>query len=139
MEMKISKEDTKRFIEYYYQKNENRDVKVKIKCEKCQIGYGLSEHEGCYTTITIEEEVDVLGSKIKTTEKVSDKNLLAIFQTILEEKGYEVKKADLDSGLDSTWEGYGINEYQVKRPYCNGVILEVDKKVKQKVIGRKEG
>ena len=137
MEMKFSKEDSIRIIQDYYKKHEQRDVKVKIKSEKGTCGYGMAEMDTCYTSIILEEEIELLGVKTKTTDKLPEANLLGIFKTVLEEYGYDVTKAEFDDGINHVWEGYFMDEYQVSKVYCHGVNLTVKKNTKQKTLGGK--
>jgi len=137
MEMKFSKEDAIKFIEEYYKKIEHREVSAKIKSEKGTSGYQTGEFEVCNTRIIIEEDIEVMGIKTKTTEKIPEKNLLGIFKTILEEYGYDVTSAKFDDGINKVWEGSYMCEHQVPRVYCKGIILNVKKDVKQKKIGGK--
>lgn len=135
--MRFNKDDAIKFIEEYYKKFEQRDIKVKIKSKKGTCGYGMAEMDTCYTNIVIEEEIEVMGIKTKTTEIVPEKDLLGIFKTVLEEYGFDVSRAEFDDGINRTWEGSYMNEYQVSRVYCKGVILNVKKNAKQKTIGGK--
>lgn len=137
MEMKFSKEDSIRIIQDYYKKHEQRDVKVKIKSEKGTCGYGMAEMDTCFTSIILEEEIELLGVKTKTTEKLPEENLLGIFKTALEEYGYDVTKASFDDGINHVWEGYFMDEHQVSKVYCHGVNLTVKKNSKQKTLGGK--
>lgn len=137
MEMRFTKDDSIKFIEEYYKKFEQRDIKAKIKSQKGTCGYGMSEMDTCYTSIAIEEEIEVMGIKTKTTEILPENNLLGIFKAVLEEHGFDVTKAEFDDGVNTSWEGCYMNEHQVSRIYCKGVILNVKKNAKQKTIGGK--
>lgn len=137
LEMKFSKEDSIKIIEGYYKKYENRDLKVRIKSEKGTCGYGIGEMDTCYTSIVLEEEIELLGLKTKTTEKLPEESLLGIFKTVLEEHGYDVTKAAFDDGINHVWEGYFMDEHQVAKVYCHGVNLTVKKNTKQKTLGGK--
>ena len=137
MEMKFSKEDSIKFIEEYYKKYEQRDIKVKIKSQKTTCGYGMGEMDTCTTSVVIEEEIEVMGIKTKTSEVLPEDNLLGIFKTVLEENGFDVTKVEFDDGINTSWEGYYMNEHQVSKVYCKGVILNVKRNTKQKTIGEK--
>ena len=137
MEMKFSKEDSIKFIEEYYKKHEQRDIKAKIKSQKGTCGYGMSEMDTCYTGVVIEEEIEVMGIKTKTNEVLPEANLLGIFKTVLEDYGFDVTKFEFDDGINTSWEGCYMNEHQVSKVYCKGIILNVKKNNKQKTIGGK--
>ena len=137
MEMKFSKEDSIKFIEEYYKKYEQRDIKAKIKSQKTTCGYGMGEMDTCTTSVVIEEEIEVMGIKTKTSEVLPEDNLLGIFKTVLEENGFDVTKVEFDDGINTSWEGYYMNEHQVSKVYCKGVILNVKRNTKQKTIGEK--
>ena len=137
MEMKFTKDDSVKFIEEYYQKFESRNINAKIKSEKTTCGYGMGEMDTCSTSIVIEEEIEIMGIKTKTTERLGEDKLLGIFKAVLEDYGYDVKSAKFDDGINHTWEGCYMNEHQVARVYCKGVELSVQKLVKQKSIGGK--
>ena len=137
MEMKFSKEDSIKFIEEYYKKYEQRDIKAKIKSQKTTCGYGMGEMDTCTTSVVIEEELEVMGIKTKTSEVLPEDNLLGIFKTVLEENGFDVTKVEFDDGINTSWEGCYMNEHQVSKVYCKGVILNVKRNTKQKTIGEK--
>ena len=137
MEMKFSKEDSIKFIEEYYKKYEQRDIKAKIKSQKTTCGYGMGEMDTCTTSVVIEEEIEVMGIKTKTSEVLPEDNLLGIFKTVLEENGFDVTKVEFDNGINTSWEGCYMNEHQVSKVYCKGVILNVKRNTKQKTIGEK--
>ena len=137
MEMKFSKEDSIKFIEEYYKKHEQRDIKAKIKSQKTTCGYGMAEMDTCTTSVVIEEEIEVMGIKTKTNEVLPEANLLGIFKTVLEDYGFDVTKFEFDDGINTSWEGCYMNEHQVSKVYCKGVILNVKKNNKQKTIGGK--
>lgn len=137
MEMKFSKEDSIKFIEEYYKKYEQRDIKAKIKSQKTTCGYGMREMDTCTTSVVIEEEIEVMGIKTKTSEVLPEDNLLGIFKTVLEENGFDVTKVEFDDGINTSWEGCYMNEHQVSKVYCKGVILNVKRNTKQKTIGGK--
>jgi len=137
MEIRFSKEDSIKFIEEYYKQFKQRDIKAKIKSEKGTCGYGLGEMDTCYTNIVIEEEIEIMGAKTKATERIPECHLLVIFKTVLEEHGFDVEKAEFDDGINTSWEGCYMNEHQVSRVYCKGVILNIKKNAKQKSIGGK--
>lgn len=135
--MKFSKEDSIKFIEEYYKKYEQRDIKAKIKSQKTTCGYGMGEMDTCTTSVVIEEEIEVMGIKTKTSEVLPEDNLLGIFKTVLEENGFDVTKVEFDDGINTSWEGCYMNEHQVSKVYCKGVILNVKRNTKQKTIGGK--
>lgn len=137
MEMRFSKDDSIKVIEEYYKKFEQKVVKAKIKSQNGSCGYGMAEIDTCYTNVVIEEEIEVMGIKTKTIEMVLEKNLLGIFKAVLEEYGFDVTKVEFDDGINTSWEGCYMNEHQVSRVYCKGVILNVKKNNKQKTIGGK--
>ena len=137
MEMKFSKEDSIKFIEEYYKKYEQRDIKAKIKSQKTTCGYGMGEMDTCTTSVVIEEEIEVMGIKTKTSEVLPEDNLLGIFKSVLEENGFDVTKVEFDDGINTSWEGCYMNEHQVSKVYCKGVILNVKRNTKQKTIGGK--
>ena len=135
--MKFSKEDSIKFIEEYYKNHEQRDIKAKIKSQKTTCGYGMGEMDTCTTSVVIEEELEVMGIKTKTSEVLPEDNLLGIFKTVLEENGFDVTKVEFDDGINTSWEGCYMNEHQVSKVYCKGVILNVKRNTKQKTIGGK--
>jgi len=135
--MKFTKEDSIKIIEDYYKKYEKRNIKAKIKSEKGTCGYGMAGMDTCYTSIIIEEEIELLGAKTKITEKLPEANLLEIFKTVLQSQGYDVTNASFDDGINKVWEGYFMDEHQVSKVYCHGVNLTVKKNTKQKTIGGK--
>lgn len=137
MEIKFTKDDSIKFIEEYYKKFEQREIKAKIKSQKATFGYGMGAMDTCYTNVVIEEEIEVMGIKTKTIETIPEDNLLGIFKTILEEHGFNVTKAEFDDGVNTSWDGCYMNEHEVSRVYCKGIVLNVKRNAKQKTIGGK--
>lgn len=137
MELKISKKDTVKLIEDYYKKTEGRIVKASISSSKVSRGYGRDEYDDVSSSLTISEEVPIMGLIAKSNTTISDLELKNIFNNILEENGYEVEKFSFDSGLRYETIGAYMYEQSISTPYCNGIILNVKSLGKQKTIGGK--
>lgn len=126
MEIEFTKEETIKMIEEYYKKLESRDVKVNINAKK---GYtGWRDEEGCVTTITIVEPFEIMGMKKEIKQTISLNDLKTILKALFDLYELQLVDVTLNDGLNSRWEGYGMNEHEVKSAYFKGVILNVIKK-----------
>ena len=54
-------------------------------------------------------------------------------------KEFELTSLKIDDGLNSRWEGYGYNEHEVKSAYCNGIIVNVNKKKNHSLKKKPQG
>lgn len=125
MEFTYSKNDLKSLISNYYLEKEGRRVEVDIEVKKELVGYYANL--SVITTISIREEVTVLGKKTKAREEISKDKVSSILAELLEETGYSLDNVIFDEGINTEWRGYGMNEYQENLPYFNGVKLSVSK------------
>lgn len=125
MEINYTKEETLGLLQEYYKKLEGREVKASIKASKGCIG--LYEDEGCVTTISVTEKMDIGGIQKDVVTYLSkeevEKNLTALFELY----GFKLNSVNFNDGLNSRWEGYGFEETEVKTAYFKGITLYVDK------------
>ncbi|HAB66413.1 MAG TPA: hypothetical protein DCE23_03500 [Firmicutes bacterium] len=132
METKFNKQETIKLLEEYYQKLEGKKVKVSISAKSGT--FGLYETKGCQTTITVTERMEIAGMNkdvsVTLPEEDLKRNLTALFALY----DFDVKGVDIDDGLSSHWEGYGMMEHQVERAYFNGITVNLEK-AKQKNLG----
>lgn len=123
MKTTFTKEEIIKLLEEYYKRLEGREVKVKVSSKRECVG--LYEEDGCVTTFTVVEAMDIAGIHKEVSETLSQqelqKNLRALFGL------YEIDLTSLqvDDGLTTSWEGWGLDETQVKKPYFNGVTVEL--------------
>lgn len=122
MEINLTKENLKNVLEAYYQK-EGRAVNVSIEAKKSLVGYGLCETMACVTTITLKEEITLMGVKNISETTLSREELTRIISDILESEGYTLEGLSYNEGLET--KGYLRDEYQ--EAYFKGVRLKVSK------------
>lgn len=125
METQFNKQETIKLIEEYYEKLEGRKVKVSISAKAGT--FGLYETKGCQTTITVSERMEIAGMNKDVTYTLSEeelkKNLTALFALY----NFDVKGLDIEDGLSSRCEGYGMMEHTVESAYFNGITVRLDK------------
>lgn len=126
MEISYTREETIRLIEEYYKRLEERDVKASINTRKDCIG--IYEEEGCVTTISVTEKLEIGGMQKDVKENISEDQLNVILRALFGLYGFELTRVTLNDGLNSYWEGYGMCEHEVKSSYCKGITINVKKK-----------
>lgn len=128
MELSFDKNKMRTVMENYYRKYEDFEGVVTVDCKMGSVGYGMSEHQDAVVSVKIAGTLDVMGEKVPMTRNVAQEEVLNVFKTVLGETGYTVTDVSLDSGVKETCEGYGMAEHTVKRPYFNGVVVNVSEK-----------
>lgn len=126
MEITYSKEETIKLIEEYYKRLEDREVKASISARKECVG--LYEVDGCVTTISVTEKMEIGGMQKDVKETISQEEFKKILRALFDLYGFELTNVTLNDGLNSRWEGYGMGEYEVKSAYFKGVTINVNKK-----------
>ena len=137
MEVTFTKEETIKLIEEYYRRLEEREVTANITSKK---GYtGWMDEEGCVTTIIVSEKMEIVGMKKEVKEIISMEQLNTLFRALFGLYEFELTSLKIDDGLNSRWEGYGYNEHEVKSAYCNGIIVNVNKKKNHSLKKKPQG
>ncbi len=126
MEITYSKEETIKLIEEYYKRLEDREVKASISARKECVG--LYEVDGCVTTISVTEKMEIGGMQKDVKETISQEEFKKILRALFDLYGFELTNVTLNDGLNSRWEGYGMGEYEVKSAYFKGITINVNKK-----------
>ena len=126
MEIEFTKDETIKLIEEYYKRLEDRTVKVTINSKK---GYtGWRDEEGCVTTITVSEPIEIMGMKKEVKQTITEEDLNTILKALFELYEFQLTKVTLNDGLNSRLEGYGIAEHEVTSAYFKGITLNIVKK-----------
>ena len=126
MEIEFTKDETIKLIEEYYKKLEDRTVKVTINSKK---GYtGWRDEEGCVTTITVSEPIEIMGMKKEVKQTITEEDLNTILKALFELYEFQLTKVTLNDGLNSRLEGYGMAEHEVTSAYFKGITLKIVKK-----------
>ena len=126
MEIEFTKEETLRLIEEYYKKLEDRTVKASISAKK---GYtGWRDEEGCVTTITVAEPIEIMGMKKDVKQTITEEELNTMLKALFDLYEFQLTKITLNDGLNSRWEGYGMGEHEVTSAYFKGITINVTKK-----------
>lgn len=128
MEIKFNRKQVQNIIETYYREYEGLDMKAHISCKMEWVGYGMAEHEDAVVSISANGCCDVLGQTVEIAKKISSQDLTDIFGTVLAKSDYEVLDVTLDSGVKTSYEGYGMTECEVSKPYFGGVIVRTAEK-----------
>lgn len=125
METKFNKQETIKLLEEYYQRLEGKKVKVSISAKAGT--FGLYETKGCQTTITVSEKMEIAGMNKDVTYTLSKDDLKRNITALFALYEFDVKGLDIEDGLSSQWEGYGMMEHQVERAYFNGITVNLEK------------
>ena len=126
MEIEFTKEETIKLIEEYYKKLEDRTVKASISAKK---GYtGWRDEEGCVTTITVAEPIEIMGMKKDVKQTITEEELNTMLKALFDLYEFQLTKITLNDGLNSRWEGYGMGEHEVTSAYFKGITINVTKK-----------
>ena len=137
MEVTFTKEETLKLIEEYYSKLEQRTVKATATAKK---GYtGWQDEEGCITTITISEKMEIVGMEKEIIEAITEDQLNTLLRALFDLYDFTLTSITLNDGLNSRWEGYGYNEHEVKTAYFKGITARVEKKKNQTLGKRPKG
>lgn len=128
MEFKFGRGEVAEIIERYYKKYEDFDGKVTIGCEIGSVGYGKNEHDDSIVTIKITGKLNISGIEVPGTKVISDYELDNIFKTVFGNQGHTVDFVTLDSGINESYEGYGMAERIVRKPYFKGVVVSTNEK-----------
>ncbi len=126
MEIEFTKEETIKLIEEYYKKLEDKIVKASISAKK---GYtGWRDEEGCVTTITVAEPIEIMGMKKDVKQTITEEELNTMLKALFDLYEFQLTKITLNDGLNSRWEGYGMGEHEVTSAYFKGITINVTKK-----------
>lgn len=126
MEIEFTKEETIKMIEEYYKRLEERTVKVSINAKK---GYtGWQDELGCVTTVTVSEPIEIMGMKKDVKENLTDEQLKTLLKALFDLYELQLTNISLNDGINSRWEGYGMNEHEVQSAYFKGITVNVQKK-----------
>lgn len=125
METNFNKQETIKLIEEYYARLEGKKVKVSITAKTgC---FGLYETKGCDTTITVSETMEIAGMNKEVKYNLSKDELTKNLRALFALYEFDVKSVNLDDGLSSHCEGYGMMEHTVERAYFNGITVNLEK------------
>ncbi len=125
MEITYSKEDLKNIIKSYYLQKEQKNVDVSIITRKELLDfYGTLSS---ITTITITQNVTLLGRDTKVSEVVSKDKIINIFSELLESEGYTLESLKYDEGIETQTVGYFMNEHQEQTAYFKGIKIKASK------------
>ena len=61
-------------------------------------------------------------------ESITEDQLNTLLRALFDLYEFDLTSVTLDSGLSSKWEGYGMNEHEVKTAYFRGLKVNVKKK-----------
>lgn len=126
MKIEYEPKEINRMLEEYYRQYERRNVKSNISFKKGYVGDGKGGSvEDTIVSITLTEEVTLLGIKNTAVEEVSKERLTEIFTTLLDKVGYDLDSLQYIKGLDSNFVGYGMGEQLIKKPYFSGISLDI--------------
>ncbi len=125
MKIDYKREELTKLLEDYYQRLEGRTVKANIKASKEYVG--IYEDLGCVVTITISEELDICGMTKKVEETISKEDMITKLNALFNLYELKLVSLEFDSGLSTSYEGYGMSEREVKTAYFKGATANVEK------------
>lgn len=128
MELRFKKEQIKILLENYYREKEDFNGAITTECSLGSVGYGMSEKEGAVVEIKLTGSLNVLGTEVPMERYLTKKEVEGAFNEILYDAGYEMGNFSYDSGVHTSWEGYGMSEHRVTKPYFNGIVASVKTK-----------
>lgn len=126
MEINYTKEETIKLLEEYYRRLEDREVKVTITARKDCVG--LYEVDGCVTTISVTEVMDIAGMQKEVKQQISEEEVTRNLRALFGLYEFDLTGLTLNDGLSSRYEGYGMMEHEVKSAYFKGITVNVNKK-----------
>lgn len=125
MEVSYTREETIKLLEEYYKRLEDREVKVSISARKDCVGF--YEVEGCVTTITISEVMDIAGMRKEVKQQISEEEVKRNLRALFGLYDFNLTGLTLNDGLSSRYEGYGMMEHEVKSAYFRGITVQLEK------------
>lgn len=139
MEINFKKKEVCDLIEKYYKEVEHVDAKVNIKASREPVG--LFETMSCVTRVEVKKKENVLGIETMVTDRLTEDEVLGIFNELLKTSGYTVTSLSYDAGVNGQTVGYYMGEHTEYRAYFNGITLYVKQKENKKnnVLNRKLG
>ena len=110
MDIRFNTGELREIIHKYYEKNEgvNASANFSPQVENDRGG------EKCVEQFRLYKSIEVLGKE-------------KIIKESFEETDYQVSEVTLDAGVEYDWEGYGMAERRIARPYFNGVVVKIEK------------
>lgn len=127
MEIKLKKEQVIKYIEEYYGRLEQREVKAHIKYSKEYVGYG-EECETCVAMFYVIEKIDIGGFETEVKDELSREKLEEILRALFDLYEFEVKSVKVCTSLGERCSGYGVCETYTTYPKFDGVVLNVERK-----------
>lgn len=130
MELKINAKDFKKMLTSYYKQRDGIESQLIINksIENDRLG------PECYIEVTLKRKIKLLGEERTISETLSEDEIKKAVKEIIEEEGYDVYGVTLESGISNSWEGYGICEQKVSKPYFAGATVKLREKVKRKTL-----
>ena len=111
---------------------EGRSVKADITARKECIG--IFEEIGCVTTISVSENVTLLGVETTQSETLSKDEVKVILSELLKEAGYDLNDLNFNDGIRKSTVGYFMDEHIESRAYFKGVTLNISKRGLSKTL-----
>ena len=132
MDVKFTPSELKEMLANYYSKRDGIESKVVVHVESNYDRYGDEE---CYVEFTLVRKIKLLGKEKTVSDSLSHDDVKQAIKEIFINDGYTVCSVTFDSGLKYKWEGYGIGETRVSKPYFTGVSVKIKSKEKVKKLG----
>ena len=123
MTLRFNTGELREFIHQYYEKEEGVDASASFipTVEEYRGG------ENCIVEFSIYKTINILGKEKIAKEKITKDDITEIIKKSFEESDYEVSEVTLDAGIEYDWEGYGMAERRIPKPYFNGIVVDVEK------------
>ena len=128
MELKLNEKDFRQIINLYYKNTFGADTQLVIEKSIDNDRFGPE----CVIDIIVRKKITILGKEVTATERLSFNDIERAVKETFAEEGYDAYEVKYDCGIKSDWEGYGMDEHQVTKPYFNGITVKIKENVKVK-------
>lgn len=132
MKILLSKTMIEEILQKYYKEQLDIDGKVKISVFKELGGFEYNAQEEARIKIELTGSMKLFGKNNQTKITISIDEMLEAIKYYIEQEGYTYVDYEIDKGLDRKFVGYGMNEFEQKTAYFNGVNVSVDLNNKKK-------
>lgn len=130
MELKINERDLKKMLTSYYKQRDGVESQLLINKTMENDRFGPE----CYVEVTLKRKIRLLGEERTISETLSENDVKKAVKEIIEAEGFDVYSVTFESGISDSWEGYGVGEHKVSKPYFGGVTVNLREKVKRKTL-----
>lgn len=132
MDVKLTPSELRELLANYYTKLDDIESKVTTSVSKNGDRY---DHQSCYVEFKVIKKIQLFGKERVVSDPLGEEDVKKVLKKIFENEGYTVYDLTFDSGIKESWEGYGMGETKVYKPYFSGVTCKIRAKEKVKKLG----